>query len=142
MIELQGLKALEKQLNELPTAVSGKLLKSAVRSAMLPAEKAMKMAAPIGTEAHRTFKGNLVAPGFLRRNIKRKVILSKRTGKVIGLLGVRPEAYYGVQYVEKGTKKMPAKPWFKNTFIAQESAMLQRLKDRLRANLEKQAAKK
>lgn len=141
MIKVEGLQALEKKLSELPLAVSGKVLKSAVRSAMLPAEKAAKLAAPVGTEAHRTYKGNLVAPGYLRRSIKRKVLISKRTGHVIGLLGVRPEAYYGVQFLERGTVKMAARPWLKKTFVSQESAMLQRLRERLRKNIEKQAAK-
>lgn len=139
--ELEGLKELHAKLKKLDGAVAEKVLKQAVRNASTPAWKAIKAAAPIGTEAHRTYKGNLVAPGFLSRSVKRITTLKRgyKLSWASAVIGVKSEAYYGVQFLEKGTKKMSARPWFVRAFESQRSQMLSRMKSELKRKIEKAA---
>jgi HK97 gp10 family phage protein len=138
MVEtLIGLKDLERKLKKLDGAVSEKVLRSAVMNASTPAFKAIKAAAPVGKKAHRTHKGNLVAPGFLRRSIKRfsRIRHGRSRSWAAASIGVRAEAYYGLQFVELGTKKMRARPWFVQAFKSQQKRMEQRFIQQLRAKI-------
>jgi len=160
---LFGLEALTKQLSELETQLSGRVLKNAVKSALLPAEKAMKLAVPVGKKAHRTYKGNLVSPGFLKRSIRRRVYIDRRNGKVVGIIGVKAEAFYGVHFLDDGItvtkrrtrtksgkrKKVQVKPyritgksWFVKSFIMNRSNIEQRLKEQLQKGIKKALQKR
>lgn len=130
---ISGLKELSDQLNRLQAQTAAKALRQSVHNATLPATRAMKLAAPVGTVAHRTYRKRLVAPGFLKRSIR--AISFIRGGKASALIGVKREAFYGVQFVDRGTKKMSAKPWFKHVFENQRSAMEARLVEQLRAKI-------
>lgn len=157
---VRGLAELSRKLNSLPAKIAGRVLRQATMNATTPALKEMKRAAPKGKRAHRTYKGNLVAPGFLSRSIKRKSRL--KGGKARVEIGVKKEAFYGVLFVEKGTRahRIPkkgerrmafggrvyshvnhpgarAKPWFKRSFIKNEKVMLTRLRDHLRVKIER-----
>jgi len=152
MPKVRGLKELDAKLNRLEAKVAAKTLRSAALQATTPALKTMKAAAPRGKQLHRTYKGNLVAPGFLSRSIKRKTTLKYGRAKVI--IGVKKEAHYGVNFVEKGTRphRIPSKgrarlkfgggvfssvnhpgarpkPWFKKSFVASERAMIRKFSE-------------
>ena len=139
--ELVGLEELSKQLAKLGAAVGSKTLRQALMSATLPAYKAAKMAAPVGENSHRTYKGNLVGPGFLSRSVARKSYFNKRTGVASVMIGVKPEAFYGVQFVELGTKYQPAQPWLGPAFKKSRNAMEARFKHMLKRKIEKIANK-
>lgn len=139
MPELEGLKDLSKKLDQLETQLAGKALRSAVLQATLPAFRAIKLAAPVGNQAHRTYKGNLVSPGFLKRSVKRVSSLDRRTGKVSAAIGVRAEAFYGVTFVDQGTAKIRPRNWFQRNFETNRSKMEARLVERLRARINKVA---
>lgn len=132
---VKGLAALSDQLAQLQTQTAVKVLRQSVHNATLPATRAMKLAAPVGTVAHRTYRKRLVSPGFLKRSIR--AISFVRGGKASALIGVKREAFYGVQFVDRGTSKMSAKPWFQSVFESARSAMEQRLVEQLRAKIAK-----
>lgn len=132
---VEGLKELSERLNALDKAMAAKALRQSVQNATLPATRAMKLAAPVGTVAHRTYRKRLVAPGFLKRSIR--AISFIKGGKASALIGVKREAFYGVQFVDRGTVKMNPRPWFKSVFEAQRDAMEKRLAEQLRAKIEK-----
>ena len=132
---ITGLKALSDKLNQLDTALAAKALRQSVYNATLPATRAMKMGAPVGTVAHRTYRGRLVAPGFLKRSIR--AISFIKGGIATALIGVKREAFYGVQFVDRGTKKMNAQPWFKSVFEQSRDAMEARLVEQLKAKIDK-----
>lgn len=157
---INGLRELEIKLASMDRKVAGKTLRSAALLATTPALKALKAAAPRGKKLHRTYKGNLVAPGFLSRSIKRKT--SYRNGVARVVIGIKKEAAYGILFVEKGTKphRIPkrgirrmafggkvvshvnhpgarAKPWFRKTFEANRKTMEKRFAEQLRRKIER-----
>ena len=139
--ELEGTKALYAKLKKLDAAVAGKTLKEAVRNATTPAFKVIQAAVPIGKKEHRTYTGRLVAPGHLSRSLKRFSVM--KHGRYVTwtstMIGVRAEAYYGVQFVELGTAKMTKKPWIVKAFESQRSRMGKRMKLELKRKIEKAA---
>lgn len=134
---VEGLKELSRKLAALGEKVGGKALRQATLNASTPALKAAKLAAPVGQVAHKTYKGRLVAPGFLKRSIKRKSYY--KNGKAVAMIGVKAEAFYGVQFVEKGTKNISAKPWLVPAFVNNRDNMEQRLKDQIKKKIERLA---
>lgn len=132
---LIGLSNLLKKLHKIDKAVAQKHLRSAAMYATSSTVSQLKAAAPRGTQAHRTYKGNLVAPGFLSRSIKRKTVI--KGGRLKVSIGVRREAWYGVHFLdETGTKHMPGRRWFKSTFAQNSPVILGRFKDKLRKRIE------
>lgn len=109
------MKELSRKLAKLGQELGTKTLRQAAMGATTPVFKEMKAAIPVGKVAHRTHKGRLVAPGFAKRNIKRRS--SAKKGKASVVIGVASEAFYAVQFVDRGTKKMTARNWFKKRFI-------------------------
>ena len=163
---VKGLKELSRKLASMEAKVGGKTLRSAAMLATKPAIKAMQSAAPRGKKFHRTYKGTIAGPGYLSRSIKR--ISSYRNGKARIVIGVKKTAFYGVLFVEKGTKahnipnkrhrrrKKPlafggrvvqsvrhpgarARPWFVKSFKRSQKAMLRDLTKHLRRKIEKHA---
>ncbi len=139
---LEGVAKLSKQLAELGQVVQGKGLRETVRTAIKPARDKAKALIPVGVDAHQTHKGRLVAPGFAKRSIAVAVKLGRTGQSARASLGVRPEAFYAVNFVELGTAKMSAHPWlrpaFESTRAQQESAVA----DGLRKVIEKAARKR
>ena len=146
--EIRGFRELNRKLNRMAEAPRGKLLRRAVMQGTLPALRAAQSAAPVGTPPYesgdpypvRTYKGNLRAPGFLKRNIARKSVLSSDKRAVRVMIGPRPEAFYGTQFIELGTTRSAKQPWLEPAFRSSLPAVNARLKARLKALLDKAAA--
>ncbi len=136
---IEGLKELEIKLSKLGKSVGQKTLRAATSAAILPTKRKMRAAEPVGSIEHKTYKGRLVAPGFLRRSIKHLSRFDKRTGTAIVRIGVKKEAYYGVSFVDKGTVKQVAQPWFKSTFKNDAPHILETLKKKLKEKILKAA---
>lgn len=139
MAKIEGLKELNKKLAELGDKLGGKTLRQAAMNATTPAFRKIKAAAPVGSRAHRTYKGRLVAPGFLKRNIKRKS--RYKGGRASVAIGVSAEAFYGVSFLDGGTRNTDARPWFKRNFINSQREMEKRLASELRRKILRIAAK-
>ena len=102
--ELVGVKELTKKLDKLDAKLAVKTLRSVLFRATTPVVRQMKAQVPVGTEAHRTYTGRLVAPGFTKnRSIKRltgKRFLSQ--GKLSIAIGVKAEAFYAIKFYDQG----------------------------------------
>lgn len=133
--EVTGMKELSLKLAKLGQQLGTKTLRSAAVAATTPVMKEMKAAIPVGKVAHRTHKGRLVAPGFAKRSIKRRS--SAKKGKVNVVIGVASEAFYAVQFVDRGTKKMSARNWFKKRFILATPGIEKNFTRLLRAKIKK-----
>lgn len=135
MSYLIGVAEASKKLTAMGAAFSVPILRSAVRAGIQPAKKYAEQTIPVGKEAHRTYKGRLVAPGFSKRSIRVVTKASQDKRVVSAALGVRREAFYAVLFTEIGTSKIPARPWLrpamKNTQSEQEAAMAAKLLDRI-----------
>ena len=128
--EVEGMAELSRKLAKLGVEMGVKTLRSAAMATTTPVFKEMKAAIPVGKKAHKTHKGRLVAPGFAKRNVKRRSRVNK--GVVSVVIGVASEAFYAVQFVDPGTKKMTARRWFKIRFIKAVPAMERRFTSLLR----------
>ena len=104
-------------------------------NAATPVVREARLRIPVGDIEHRTYKGNLVAPGFGQRSIR-------KSSKIIDVLAVvsicvRREAFYATQFVELGTQKMDATPWLVPAFENQRDEVERRLADQLRTKIAK-----
>jgi HK97 gp10 family phage protein len=150
MAKIEGFKELSRKLSKMGEAAGGKALRSAAMSATLPALNAAKAAAPVGNPPFesggdpypiKTYKGNLRTPGFAKRNIARKSSLSRDKRKARVLLGVKPEAFYAINFIEFGTSKIAKRPWLEPSFKRSIPLMGARLSKRLKQLIDKAAKK-
>lgn len=133
--EVTGMAELSLKLSKLGKALGSKTLRQAAMAATTPVFKEIKAAAPVGKKAHRTHKGRLVAPGFLKRSVKRKSRV--KHGRATVTIGVAGEAFYGVQFLDRGTKKISARNWFKKRFILNKPKMERSFKALLKEKIRK-----
>ncbi len=79
--------------------------------------------------------GQLVAPGYGQRSIRVTTTTTNDGETVAAILGVRKSAFFMVQFVERGTRKMNAQAWlvpaFAGTRSQVESAFAAKLKERI-----------
>lgn len=139
---LEGVAALTRQLEALGKLEDGKVLRNAVRAGIKPATERAKALIPVGVDAHRTYRGRLVAPGFAKRSIKTRVNLSRDKQKATASLGVGPEAFYAVQFVEVGTSHMAAQPWLRPAFYSTRGAQQEAMAKSFRKSIKKAAKTK
>lgn len=140
MTKLEGFDDLSHKLKELGAQVGGKTLRAALFAASLPALRSIQAAAPVGSKAHRTYRGRLVSPGFLKRNIRRKSTLSRDKSVAKVLIGPASEAFYA-QFLEFGTSHMASQPFMERAFRSSQDQVINRLRDRLGVLIEKAARK-
>ena len=96
-----GVDELIRKMHNIAEAVKPKIVAQSLRAAMVPMLKDARANAPTGKRAHKTYKGRLVAPGFLKRNIGLKKL--RRRDKSIQAYGLwaQKEGFYG-GFVEQG----------------------------------------
>jgi hypothetical protein len=134
---LEGVAELSRQLSGLGAAFSVPILRAAVRAGIKPAQDRWVETIWKGNTAHRTYKGRLVAPGFSSRNTR--VVTKVETGGTVvsAALGVRKEAFYAVQFIERelGNSKHVAQPSLRAAMAAtkdeQEAALAAKLRERI-----------
>ena len=102
---------------------------------MTPVVREAKNRAPRGDRAHKTYRGRLVAPGFLSRNIKKKTFKSRSGSFASASVSASTEAFYGTQFVERGTKYNPAQKWLGPAFLSKKNDVLKRFNSRLRKKI-------
>lgn len=132
-IALQGVAELTKKLQELGGLNDGKALRGCVRAGMYPAFLRAHELIPVGTVAHRTYTGRLVAPGFSKRSLRIVVQTSKDKQAATALLGPSKEGYYATQFTERGFRNKAARPWLRPALFQSQGnctlAMAEYLKD-------------
>lgn len=159
---VSGFEEITRQLSAMVDAAGGKILRSAVRSAMTVAKREAKAAAPVGDPPYfyagassgeagysygagesvdpyprKTHKGLLVTPGFTSRSVILKTKLSRDKRTARALLGVEAQAWASVVLVELGTSTIPARPWLEPSFRRSVPQINARLKQQLRAKIDK-----
>ena len=151
--DVLGVEALLKDFGKLEAATGQKVMKQAASAAVNPVVRQIKAAAPIGRDVHRTYKGRLVAPGFLQRNISKKT--RAKGGFVAVSIGLKSqEAFYGLQFLDEGNHtvtqrrskggKKAIKPYqikgtnfFKRVFLKNEDRMVDEFSKQLRKRIDK-----
>lgn len=116
--EIQGMKQLHDQLTEIGGATAKKALTQSLSASAKQLVRELKAAAPVGSRAHFTYMGRLVAPGFLSRSVTKQSGFDKKSGTAFVKVGVKAEAFYGVSFIESGleTRNLSPQPWFIKTF--------------------------
>lgn len=113
----EGLKDILDTFKRLERAGQIRALRSAANAALNPVLKETRASAPIGSEPHDTYrkgkKVRTVAPGFLSRQIRKKVFVTKDKKKVIGVVRPGSEAWYG-SLLEHGWRPGPRSKKVKN----------------------------
>lgn len=127
-----GLAQLGRQLLALKASMQGKFLRASVKQGIQPALERARSLIPVGVDAHRTYKGRKVQPGFAKKSIRAVVTVARDKASASAILGVKSEAFYATQFVELGTSKTAARPWlrpaFRGTKQQQESGIAETLK--------------
>ena len=134
---VEGLKDLSRKLAELGENAGGKALRNATAAAMRPVAKAAKKNAPVGTTWHTTYKGRRVPPGFLKQSVRMRSRISRDRKTARAVVGVKGEAFYGVQFVELGTSRQPRQPWLEPAFYQNKDTVLSKLKEKLKFQIDK-----
>lgn len=109
--KLEGVAELVAKLAALGHLEDGKALRAAAKAGVKPIFVQAKANIPKSPDAIKTYKGRLVGPGFASRNIRTISQLKPAEGIARASVGVRDEAFYAVQFVEKGTKYQQAQHW-------------------------------
>lgn len=139
---LEGTRELSRQLAELGKATSGRVLKAAVGEAMLPTFRQALSTVPVGTRPHRTYKGRMVEPGFAQQNLRLKTWVSRDKSAAAAMVGVAPEAYYVLQFIELGTSRIPAAPWLTPAFESNKDAGVRIIAQEMRTRIERIARRR
>lgn len=144
---ITGYKELHDKLAAMGAAAGGKALRSAALQSMLPVLRAAQANAPVGNPPYngkdpypvKDWKGRYRTPGYLKRNIIRRAYLSRDRKMARVYVGPKNSAFYGTQFLELGTSKIPKRPWLEPALRANLSAVDERLKAALKKNIDKAA---
>lgn len=102
MSRVEGLRSLNRKLGELDAKVGIKTLTRASSKALNPTTRKIRAKAPVGKRDHKTYRGRTVFPGFLKRSVRQRSRRNRRNGSIEVRIGVLKEAFYGVQFLDKG----------------------------------------
>lgn len=127
MSELVGMKELHAKIEKLKKMTSTKELKKAANKALTPAVRAIRIAAPVGTIVHKTYKGRFVLPGFLRKSVTKSVRIVN--GAVNARILVKGEAFYG-KFQNKGG-------WFYRAWATKKAETLSTFERLVRESIKK-----
>ena len=143
MAAVEGMRELKRALAELSAGVQLNALRSAAQAAGRAVVKEAQARIQVGSEAHRTYRGNLVAPGFARRSIVARSYIDKRRGRVGVSVGVRAQAFYAVSFLEleRGRSGARGRPWLRPAFEASEQQMLNAYRNALQRAVKRARAK-
>jgi HK97 gp10 family phage protein len=128
---LQGVDELVFKLRKLGSLEDGKALRKSGRDGMKPVREAARSKIPVALEAHRSYKGETIEPGYAKAHIRLVTFLSKDKKTTKASVGVNKRAYYAVQFVERGTKRAPPHPWLRPAFKEKQGEIKQGMFDSL-----------
>lgn len=110
---LTGVAALTRQLNALGSLEEGQALRRAVHAGIQPALVRAQSIIPVGTRPHRLRNGQLVNAGYAKSQLRTATTINAAKNIASGILGVTKWAFYALQFIEFGTRYMPAQPWIR-----------------------------
>lgn len=129
--KVDGLKELDMALQQLPEKVSRRVLQSAVTSSVRVARKEIKKSAPRGAMPSKAS----AEYGRLHQNLKVGKARTKKSDKSAFIS--TGKAFWGY-FLEYGTRRIPAKPWFVPAFERSQDAMIKTLKEKLGKGIDKE----
>lgn len=141
--KLDGFADLVTRLQQLGKLEDGRALRTAAKAGVKPIFNQAKINIPKSAETVRTKrkgvdgKGRIVGPGFASRNIRTISQLRPAQGIARASVGVRADAYYAVQFVEKGTKKQKKNPWLEEASAQTIDAQIEAVKTSLQKTIDK-----
>lgn len=146
MAKVTGFKEAKRKLKAMQAATARKVLRRAVNQGALPVVQRARANVPVGNPPYesgdpypiRGRRGKLRTPGFAKRNIARKTIDTDQG--VATLIGVKPEAFYAVMFIELGKSNAPARPWLRPALEQSKKQAEGRLAERLAKLVAKAAA--
>ena len=134
-----GLAELNKKLAKLGPELEKKALRAATSRAGTIMLNFIRANAPVGKHSvnKTTYKGNVKYPGFLKRHIAKRSQFKDGIASVI--IGVKKEAFYGVQFLEKGTGRSGPifEGWFSESFLRSEDKAIEAFKKKCNEVIEK-----
>lgn len=129
--KVEGLKALQDELLQLPDRVGGRVLQRALRSAAQPIVREARDRVPIAHGAYKLYGGGIANPGWLKSRIVRKrVRQSRNSAEVVVTIKDQYHAYFW-RFIEFGTSKLVAMPFLRPAFEAKSREALDRFVARL-----------
>ena len=136
--KIEGADKLRQQFKKLDSAVGMRVLSSAASYAMTPVAAAARRAAPVGDKAHKTYRGRTVAPGFLKRNIRKKTKRWRNKKGVTVMVGPTKEAYYGkfAEFGKNKKHKQAKRPWLEPAFEGETDKVMERFASRLKDKIQ------
>lgn len=136
---LEGVAQLTRQLEALGSLEDGKALRRAVKAGIKPALIRAQQIIPVGTMPHRLTNKLLVNYGYAKANLRTISTINAAKNIASGILGVRKLAFYALQFVELGTRKMAASPWIRRALLESRDDCEAAFMDSIAASVEKAA---
>ena len=140
---VSGFSGFEKKMKRLkdPKKIKS-LAKKSINFALTPVVKDARSNAPVGKGPHATYKGRIVSPGFLSRNIKKASARKLGPGVLgVGLVGFSKEAWYGKLYesgfTHKGGKVFQPLHFMRDAYQKNKKVMVSRFRDKASKELKK-----
>lgn len=151
-VQIEGLVELDEALAQFSEKVAKKSIYSALHYALTPMTKDVKQRATIAEKTHKMLYGRAyveVQPGLIRESIKKRRLKKSEIAKLGVSAGVaihagkgKTQKYYPKYwpFIEYGTTKMVAIPFFRPAFDANIRIAFDRFYDKLAKNIEKEQA--
>jgi len=140
MAKLEGFADLKRKLEQLESKAEGRIISRATSYAMTPVAATARNKAPVGKRMHKTYKGRIVAPGFLKRGIRKSTTFRRNAGYAITRVGARREAFYGPLFVDLGTRWQKRNPFLRTSMLVNRRVILRRMEEKIRAEIRKVAS--
>jgi HK97 gp10 family phage protein len=145
---VHGMEGLKRALEELKTGAARSALRKAGRAAGEVIRAEAEARAPEGDTAHWLYRGakgsrtkyRLLAPGFLKRHVHMKTSYRSKTGILRVRIGPGRDAFYGSQFIELGTSRIPKKPWLVPALVSKRKEAEEIFVQALRAAIAKAVA--
>lgn len=117
---VEGFEELKRNLEALQTQAAKGALQIATRKAAQVVRDEAQQRAPERQDGRikKTYKGNPQGPGYLKRHVVVAVKYYRNTGIVRAVIGPTAEAFYGTQFLEVGTSRIPKRPWLAPSLAA------------------------
>ncbi len=151
-VRIEGLAELDEALAQFSEKVAKKSIYNALNYALTPMVKDVKQRATVAEKTHKMLYGRAyveVQPGLIRESIRRRRLKKSEIAKLRVSAGVaihagkgKTQKYYPKYwpFVEYGTVKMVAIPFFRPAFDANIRIAFDRFYDKLAKNIEKEQA--
>lgn len=124
-VKTEGLRELDRALNQLPLRARSSVLRGALNKAADPIVKEARALVPVDT-------------GLGKKSIRKRASTPRAANgfNAVVTIGFLQRAFY-LRFIELGTSKIPAKPFLRPAFDNNIKAAMEMFRQELRARIEK-----